>query len=329
MQKAAIVILNYNGEKTLNQFLPSVVQHSNFSIYVADNASSDLSVELLKKKFPSVHLLLMEKNFGFAEGYNRALEMLKSKFSYYILLNSDVAVTPNWDIELLQFLEVDPFLAGIQPKILSYSKPEFFEHAGAAGGFIDLLGYPYCRGRLFNSLEKDYSQYDDEVLVDWVSGACMAVRSALYHQTKGFDPTYFAHMEEIDWCWRLRRMGYQFKYTGKVTVFHQGASTLSKSNPQKTFLNFRNNLFTLKKNLPRFNWMWVYGVRLVLDALAALSFFIRGDADHAGKVFKAHWEFLRDDKKIHSPTNSSKSNGKIKFLIWTYYIRRNKQYPGP
>lgn len=326
MQQAAIVILNYNGEKTLAKFLPSVVKHSTFPIFVADNASTDHSVEVLKENFLDVKLILLDENHGYAGGYNLALEKIQGNFSYYILLNSDVEVSENWDKILIDYLDAHPNVAGVQPKILSYSNPEFFEHAGAGGGYIDELGYPYCRGRLFNSVEKDNGQYDDEVVVDWVSGACMAVRADSFHSIGGFDPSYFAHMEEIDWCWRLRCQGYVFKYLGSTWVFHQGASTLSRSNPKKTFLNFRNNLSTLKKNLPASRWKKVYFLRIFLDALAAISFLFNGGFRHSLMVAKAHLNFHKVKHFSNTDSTHCKGNGKIRFLVWTYYIKGIKKY---
>ncbi|RZS96227.1 glycosyltransferase family 2 protein [Cecembia calidifontis] len=327
MQKAAIVILNYNGEETLRRFLPSVLQFSVYPVYVADNASTDSSLDFLKSNYPNVHLIALDFNFGYAGGYNQALEQIKGEFEYYILLNSDVEVTAGWDVGLVTYLDDKPNVAGVQGKILSYQCPKYFEYAGAAGGFIDNFGYPYCRGRFFETLEEDLGQYDDEISVDWVSGACMAIRAELFHKSGGFDASYFAHMEEIDWCWRLRREGYTFRYVSNVNVYHMGGATLSHANPKKTYLNFRNNLATLKKNLSGSTWEKVYVLRVFLDALASINFLLKGGVKHAVMVFKAHRDY---GKMISLPINpikgDIKGNGRVKCLLWDYYIRGKKRY---
>ena len=252
MSRTAIVILNYNGEKLLPQFLPSVLQHSaDAEIIVADNASSDQSIALLKKNFPKIRLIQLDENYGFCGGYNRALRQIHA--DYYVLLNSDVEVTAHWLTSMTQLLDSHPGIAAVQPKILSYHQKEKFEHAGAGGGFIDSLGYPFCRGRIFDHIEEDTGQYNDELPVFWCSGACMMIRSEAYHAFGGFDEDFFAHMEEIDLCWKLHRTNQSVYYCGKSTVYHVGAGTLGYGNPRKIFLNFRNGLaliykhFTLRK----------------------------------------------------------------------------------
>jgi GT2 family glycosyltransferase len=327
MLKAAIVILNYNGQDTLRQFLPSVIKYSKFPVYVADNASSDNSRTLLRSDFPEVNLISLNENFGFAGGYNKALAQIRNKYTYYILLNSDVEVTDAWDSDLIACLQANKGFAGVQPKILSYNDPDYFEHAGAGGGFIDGFGYPYCRGRFFDTLEKDSGQYDDDITVDWVSGACMAIRADLFHDSGGFDAAFFAHMEEIDWCWRMRCQGHEFKYIGKVKVYHLGGATLARSNPRKTYLNFRNNLSTLKKNLPKATWIRIYLARIFLDLLAALVFFLRGGKEHAKMVIKAHKDFGENKKEVHSTYNKQcKRNGTIHLLLLEYYIKGRKNF---
>ena len=327
MQKAAIVILNYNGVETLSKFLPSVIKHSTFPVYVADNASSDNSIDLLKENFPQVRLISLKQNFGFAGGYNEAFRSIQGKYKFYILLNSDVEVTDRWDINLIKYLEAHPYVAGVQPKILSFGQRDHFEHSGAGGGFIDSLGYPYCRGRFFETIEKDRGQYDDEVTVDWVSGACMAIQSEIFHESGGFDASYFSHMEEIDWCWRMRCEGYLFKYYGLVGIYHVGGATLAHSNPKKTYLNFRNNLTTLKKNLPNRDWIKVYCARIVLDTLAAFVFMMKGNLDHAKMVFRAHHDFNRIKNQSSVATNREcQRNGEIQFLLWEYYIKGRKTF---
>lgn len=326
MAKAAIVILNYNGEETLNKFLPSVIKYSDFPVYVADNASTDNSLVLLEENFPEVSLISLKQNYGFAGGYNESLARIQGKYNYYILLNSDVEVTAGWDLKLIAYLEADKNIAGVQPKILSFERREYFEHAGAGGGFIDGFGYPYCRGRFFDTIEKDMGQYDDELVVDWVSGACMAVRADLFHQSGGFESSFFAHMEEIDWCWRIRCQGYQFKYFGEVEVYHVGGATLARSNPRKTYLNFRNNLSTLKRNLPKATWIRVYSARILLDFLAAIVFLLRGGQEHAKMVLKAHRDFKKNTNSMIYKKKECKRNGKIHLLLWEYYIKRRKSY---
>lgn len=327
MQQAAIVILNFNGEETLRKFLPSVVNHSSYPVIVSDNASTDSSVDFLRSHYPQISIIQMEDNFGFAGGYTRALNTIRGEFEYYILLNSDVEVTPHWDENMIAWLEKRKDVAAVQPKILSYQNPDFFDYAGAAGGYMDNLGYPYCRGRFFETIEKDQGQYDDEVEVDWTSGACMAIRSEAFHRGQGFDPAYFAHMEEIDLCWKLRRMGYTLYYTGAVKVYHVGGATLSRTSPRKTYLNFRNNLAALKNNMSPFKWRSVYLMRCLLDLLAAIVFLIQGKGDHSMMIWKAHRDFRKIAKgfdKYFGPMVHTK--GKIKFLLWRYYFLGSRKY---
>jgi GT2 family glycosyltransferase len=326
MQKAAIVILNFNGGETLRKFLPSVVRFSNFPVIVADNASQDNSLEILEN-YPQVRVICLEKNHGFAGGYTRVLEMLKGSFQYYVLLNSDVEVTENWDLALIKWLDGRPDVAALQPKILSYQRPEFFDHAGAGGGYVDIFGYPYCRGRFFDQIERDEGQYDDDVQVDWTSGACMAIKAKAFHEAGGFDGDYFAHMEEIDLCWRLKRMGLSLYYTASAKVYHVGGATLSRDNPQKTYLNFRNSLLTLRKNLPNIYWLPIYISRIFLDLLAAMVFFVRNQRHHAIMVLKAHKEFKKLHKRFEKRYGKKTgSKGKIKFLLWHFYILGKRKY---
>ena len=239
MTKTAVVILNYNGEKFLREFLPVVIKLSgNAKIVVADNGSTDLSVELLKQKFPTVELIRLDNNYGFCGGYNRALKQVEAE--YYVLLNSDVEVTPEWLEPLVALLDSSSDIAAAQPKVLSYNDKDHFEYAGAAGGFMDSLGYPFCRGRLFDITEKDTGQYNDTREVFWATGACLIIRSAVYHKLGGLDEDFFAHMEEIDLCWKVQRAGHKVYYCGTSHVFHVGGGTLSKSNPRKTYYNLRN-----------------------------------------------------------------------------------------
>ncbi|MFD2201799.1 glycosyltransferase family 2 protein [Shivajiella indica] len=326
MQKAAIVILNYNGGETLRKFLPSVIRYSKFPIIIADNASEDHSLEVLEK-FPEVQVIRLDKNYGFAGGYTRVLESFKGNYQYYILLNSDVEVTENWDSGLIDWLDSHPDVAALQPKILSYPRPDNFDHAGAGGGFLDVFGYPYCRGRFFDHIEKDEGQYDDDLMVDWTSGACMAIREEAFHKGKGFDGDYFAHMEEIDLCWRLRRMGYSLYYTGSVKVYHVGGATLSPSNPQKTYLNFRNSLLTLRKNLPNLYWSAIYISRIFLDMLASTVFFFKNEKKHSKMIIKAHLDFLKMHKKYEKELGPRiPPRGRVRFLLWNFYIMGKRKY---
>lgn len=293
MSKVAVVILNYNGEKLLRQFLPSVIQHSTLAtVIVADNGSDDESIKLLTSEFPSVALIQLRENFGFCKGYNEALQQVDADI--YILLNSDVEVTPHWLEPMLELFECDHHIAAVQPKILSYSLRNKFEYAGAGGGLIDVLGYPFCRGRVFQHIEEDHGQYNDEREVFWASGACIAIRSSVYHQHNGLDEDFFAHMEEIDLCWKIHRTDKKVFYTGKSTVYHLGAGTLSYQSPRKTYLNFRNNLSMLVKHYDSMELLWKFPVRIILDWMAALMFLLKGDAANGGAVLQAHVSIFKN-----------------------------------
>ena len=290
MNKIAVVILNYNGKSFLEKFLPSVIQNSdNHTIVVADNASTDDSIGFMKTTYPEVRLIEMEKNTGFSQGYNLALKEIEAE--YYVLLNSDVEVTPQWLQPLAEFMDTHPQVAACQPKIKAYHNKTHFEYAGAAGGFIDKLGYPFCRGRVFDDVEADEGQYNDNKEVFWATGACMFVRSSLYWQLEGLDNDFFAHMEEIDLCWRFKNAGYQIYYVGASEVYHVGGGTLHKSNPRKTFLNFRNNLILLYKNLPARKLWFILWLRFWLDGIALLRFLLKKQWGDAGAVSKAYWQF--------------------------------------
>ena len=285
MDKVAVVILNWNGEEMLRRFLPGVLAHTQAEIYVADNASTDKSLELLSVDFPVVKTILLERNYGFAEGYNRALAQIEAE--YFVLLNSDVEVKDDWISPMLQYLDTHPEVAACQPKILSWHAPDKFEYAGAAGGYMDAWGYPYCRGRIMNTVETDEGQYDTVAPVFWATGAALMVRSAVYYEVGGLDARFFAHMEEIDFCWRLRSRGYDIVCIPSAVVYHVGGGTLPKENPNKTYLNFRNNLYMLYKNLPQEDLASVMRVRAVLDYVAAFSFMLKGQLPNALAVFRA------------------------------------------
>ncbi len=293
MSKTAIVILNWNGRALMEKFLPSVVACSPSeiaSVIVADNGSTDDSLAMLRKKFPSVGLIELGRNYGFAEGYNQALKHIDA--DYVVLLNSDVEVTPGWLDAPLGALESDPQIVAAQPKIRARREPERFEYAGAAGGYLDRYGYPFCRGRILGAVETDRGQYDTPADLLWATGACLFIRTAVYKAAGGLDAGFFAHQEEIDLCWRLRARGYRVVCTPDSVVYHVGGATLSTESPRKTFLNFRNNLLMLYKNLPEEALGHVMRVRFWLDYLAALKFLLSGHPANAKAVYQARKEFF-------------------------------------
>ena len=322
-KKIAVVILNWNGAKLLEQFLPSVVAYSDeANIYVADNASTDNSIAVIKEQFPSVKIIQNEGNFGFAMGYNIALQAIEEP--NYALVNSDIEVTENWLSPILSLFDNEPNIGIIQPKILDYKNKECFEYAGAAGGYIDNYGYPYCRGRIFDTLEKDNHQYEDETEIFWASGACFFIRKEIYRKLNGFDPDFFAHQEEIDLCWRAFNLGYSAKYTSKSVVYHVGGATLNQSNPKKTFLNFRNSLLMLLKNLPSNQLVPILFMRLTLDGIAGIQFIFKGKFAHCFAVLKAHFYFY------HLINYTLKKRGEIqkenyfhtKSIVFNYFVSK-------
>lgn len=287
--KAAVIILNWNGKKLLERYLPSVITHSeNAKIYVADNASTDDSLNYLSRAYPEIAILKNVSNLGFAGGYNKALQYVEEDI--YVLLNNDVEVTHGWLTGICSVFETSDKIAAVQPKIKSIQNPKQFDYAGAAGGFIDALGYPFCRGRIFDHIEEDKGQYDTDIEIFWASGACFAIRKDCFRQAKGFDESYFAHQEEIDLCWRLKNLGYSIWCSSKSEVYHQGGGTLSSSSPHKTFLNFRNSLFSVLKNLEKSPLLIIF-IRMLLDGLAAIRFLFRGEFSHFIAIFKAHLSF--------------------------------------
>lgn len=326
--KIAVVILNWNGRSLLEEFLPSVVDYSSdASVYIADNASTDSSVQFIQEKFPSVKLIQNLENGGYAKGYNDALKNLKE--DVFVLLNNDVAVTENWLRPFIKAFSEDSNLAAAQPKILDYNRKEYFEYAGAAGGFIDRLGYPYCRGRIFNSLEKDKGQYDDDISIFWATGAALFVRRNAFEKTGGFDEDLFAHQEEIDLCWRLQRLGGTIKYIHSSKVYHLGAGTLSASNPRKTFFNFRNTLLILLKNASGAHTYWLLFQRMILDALAGIQFLIQAKPKHFIAILKAHFSFYQLFGKFHKKRRKQSSSlkyWKIYSVVWEYFIRKNRTF---
>ena len=332
--KVAVVILNWNGEAMLRRFLPTVVRYScdEAEIWVADNASGDASVQLLREHFPSVRLIQLDKNYGFAEGYNRALAQIEAE--YYVLLNSDVEVTHHWLTPLVEYMDAYPDVAACQPKLLSEANRDYFEYAGASGGFIDRYGYPFCRGRIFNTVEEDNGQYDYIIDILWATGACMLIRSADYREVHGLDGRFFAHNEEIDLCWRLRQRGRRIVCIPESEVYHVGGGTLPKSNPTKTFLNFRNNLPMLYKNLPDGELKGVMRVRRVLDYVAALKMLVadRSWADFKA-VVKARRAFYRwrhnfdDDCREIGRTRTASPSERVGYsILWQYYVKGRKTF---
>lgn len=294
MKKVAVVILNYNGRKFLEEFLPNVIANTDDAlaeIVVADNASTDGSVEFMREHFPEIRLIVNDFNGGFATGYNLALRQIEAE--YFVLLNSDIEVTPHWIEPVIELMDSDPKIAACQPKILSYYEKEKFEYAGASGGFIDRYGYPFCRGRLFQHLEEDRGQYDDVAEVFWATGACMFVRADLYLQHGGLDDSFFAHMEEIDFCWRMKNLNYKIYCCPQSKVYHIGGGTLPKSSARKTYLNFRNNLSLLYKNLPPGCVFWTIAYRILLDWVAALKFLCNGSLKDYWAVIRAHVAFYK------------------------------------
>ena len=311
MKQTAVVILNYNGAGMLRRFLPSVIEYSHeASIYVADNGSSDESCDVVRNEFPAVKLMVLDHNYGFAEGYNRALAQVDEE--YAVLLNSDVEVTRGWLSPMTQFLDSNPEVAACQPKLLSFKQKDFFEYAGAAGGFIDKWGYTFCRGRIFNTVERDSGQYDDTTDVFWATGAALMIRNEVYKNNGGLDGRFFAHMEEIDLCWRLRSRGYRIACVPQSHVYHVGGATLKKENPQKTYLNFRNNLLMIYKNAPDCQLKKIMLFRKVFDNVAALKFLASGDY----AAFKAVRKARRDFKAIRSGYDKARAEN-MKLAVTT------------
>jgi len=333
--KVAIVILNWNGAHFLKQFLPVLFEHTpldNTAVYVADNGSTDDSIQLLQKEFPTVNLILFDKNYGFAGGYNKALEQISA--DYYMILNSDVEVSANWLKPMVDYLDHNPEVAACQPKILTYHQKNYFEHAGAAGGFIDYLGYPLCRGRILAQTEEDKGQYDDITDIFWATGACLLIRAELFHAMGGFDADFFAHMEEIDLCWRLKSRGYRIVCVPQTKVWHVGGGTLQVENPHKTYLNFRNNLLMLYKNLPAKKLQKVLLIRFFMDYLAALQLLLTGKAKNAWVVIKARLDYrkmktkMKDRRKENLKHAVQTDIPEIlqKSIIFNYYILGKKSF---
>lgn len=301
MKKIAVVILNWNGRKLLEEFLPSVIQystHPDIDIVVADNGSTDDSLTFLETVYPQVTRIVLPQNYGFADGYNRALKQVES--DYYVILNSDVEVTEDWLLPVIEFLDNNEDVVAVQPKILAQRNKDYFEYAGASGGFLDKYGYPFCRGRIFQKVEQDKGQYDAPLDILWATGACLIIRSREFFDAGGFDSSFFAHMEEIDLCWRLNNRGWRIVCLPSSVIYHVGAATLKKENPRKTFLNFRNNLIMLYKNLPQEHLKRVMTIRLILDYIAAIQFTLTGKYANAKEVIRAHKDFYDNRREYRS-----------------------------
>ncbi len=331
MAKISIVILNYNGKTFLEKFLPSVIKFSpGCEVVVADNFSSDQSVAFLKEHYPQVRLLEFSQNFGFCGGYNRAIEKLDAE--YFVILNSDIEVTENWIDPVISLFESDKNIAAIQPKLLDYHHKDKFEYAGGAGGFIDKLGYPFCRGRIFDTIETDTGQYNDTQEVFWATGACFFIRGELFKSYGGFDESFFAHMEEIDLCWRMKKDGYSIYYCGDSEVYHVGGGTLTYANPRKTYLNFRNSLMVIIKNLSFGDLIWKLPARWTIDYVAILKFLISGDFRDSLMVIKAHFYVIRhfsETLKKRKKTGKRSFNSKgifPKSLLFSYHIARVRNF---
>ena len=333
--RTAVVILNWNGEKFLNQFLPVLLRNTQLpgvDIYVADNASTDNSLSLIEEQFPTVKTLLLDKNYGFAGGYNKALAQINA--DYFVLLNSDVEVTENWLQPLLNYMNENADVAACQPKIKSFYNRDYFEHAGASGGFIDYLGFPFCRGRVVGTAEMDRGQYDTVIDVFWATGACLLIRSELYNQVGGLDDEFFAHMEEIDLCWRLKGQGFRIVCIPQSEVYHVGGGTLQVEHPHKTYLNFRNNLLMLYKNLPQKSLSNIMRWRMLFDYAAAFQLFVTGKPQNAKSVLKARKDFKKMlpgfvDKRIENLSSATRTDFPEmlrKSIVIEYYLKGNKTY---
>ncbi len=324
----AVVILNWNGKALLEQFMPSVVKsvYPNLQLIVGDNNSTDDSVAFLKSNYPDVRIIVNDHNYGFAEGYGKVLEQVDA--DYFILLNSDVEVPTNWIQPVIDAMEMDSNIAVAQPKIKWQKNKSQFEYAGAAGGYLDLHGFPFCRGRLFDTVEMDTNQYEDQKEIFWASGAALFIRSKCWKEAGGLDPDFFAHMEEIDLCWRLKNLGYKVIYCPTAEVYHVGGGTLNANNPYKTYLNFKNNLVIMQKNLPLNDAYSRIFIRMCLDFIAWIHFVVQGKTDFAFSINKAHLHFLQNlsrngRKRTNKQIDFQKHSGQYSSsIVWAYFIKK-------
>ncbi|MFO7655736.1 MAG: glycosyltransferase family 2 protein [Bacteroidales bacterium] len=335
MLKTAIVILNWNGKKFLERFLPSVISNSNgngFAVYIADNGSTDESLPWLEENYPLVRLIRLDKNYGYAQGYSLALQQIEAE--YFVLLNSDVEVTPHWVSPIIELMDNDKSIAACMPKIKSFQNNELFEYAGAAGGFIDRYGYPFCRGRILNVIEKDQGQYNDITEIFWASGACMFLRASLYFEAGGLDAGFFAHMEEIDLCWRMKRLGYKVMYSPEVTVYHVGGGTLPNNTPHKIYLNYRNNLYLLYKNLASEKLFTTLFMRMILDGISSCLYIMQGKFSFFWSVLRAHAAFYLSIRELCKKRKIFNKNEKIrnpsgifrKSILYRFFIKNERYF---
>ncbi len=328
--KVAVVILNWNGKTLLKKFLPSVVKYSmdEAEIYIADNNSTDDSISFIKENYPDIKIVQNKKNGGYAKGYNDALQHIDADI--YALVNSDIEVTSGWLTPVIDQFKNNPNTVAVQPKLLDFKDKSKFEYAGAAGGFVDFMGYPYCKGRIFMDLETDQNQYDNSYDIFWATGACFFIRSEIYHKLNGFDEDYFAHQEEIDLCWRIQNEDYKIQYVGASTVYHVGGATLKESNPHKTFLNFRNSLFTIAKNVPKRFVFFVIFFRLILDGIAGIKFIFELRPIHTWSIIKAHFSFYANFPKMlrkrkHISFKQTKYFHTFS-IVWQHFILRKNKF---
>jgi GT2 family glycosyltransferase len=330
MIKTAIVILNWNTRHYLEKFLPFLVKYTSLpdvQLVLADNGSTDDSVEFVRKYYPAVTTIVFDKNYGFAEGYNIALKQVNAE--YYIILNSDIEVTENWLPPLLTILEQNDKIAACMPKIRSYLNPGYFEYAGAAGGFLDKFGYPFCKGRIFTTLEKDDGQYDGTYQIQWATGACLAIKAELFHKFEGFDPYFFAHQEEVDLCWRLINAGYEIYCTSNSLIYHIGGGTLPKSNPHKTYLNFRNTLVLLYKNTHTLRFIYIFLIKLILDAIAVLKVLCEKKPKDALAIIMAHLSFYKYFFYHKKPDITNYFSQELIFnksIVFQYFILKKMKF---
>lgn len=332
LPKAAVVILNWNGKKFLEQFLPAVLAttYSNYEIVIADNGSSDDSVPFLQQTYPQIRIIRLDKNYGFAKGYNEALKQVTAE--YYVLLNSDVEVIPGWLEPMVALLERDKNIAACQPKILSFANKKIFEYAGAAGGWLDKYGYPFAKGRVFDICEEDHGQYDQSEPIFWASGASLFIRSSVFHEAKGFDEYFFAHQEEIDLCWRIQLAGYKIYSCPSSVIYHVGGGTLPRGNSLKTYLNFRNNHIMLSKNLPLAKKLWIIPARNLLDAVSAWKGLLSGDGGYFIAILRAHaafikwWLFYKHKSIFPSGREAALSGYLQKNMVWQHFVKKKKKF---
>ncbi|MBN2610225.1 MAG: glycosyltransferase family 2 protein [Bacteroidales bacterium] len=335
MLKTAIVILNWNGRSFLERFLPSVISNSNgngFAVYIADNGSTDDSLPWLEKNHPLVKIIRFDRNYGFAQGYSLALQQIEAE--YFVLLNSDVEVTPHWVSPIIKLMDNDKSIAACMPKIKSFQDKELFEYAGAAGGFIDRYGYPFCRGRILNVIEKDQGQYEEISEIFWASGACMFLRASSYFEAGGLDAGFFAHMEEIDLCWRLKRLGYKVMYSPEAAVYHVGGGTLPNNTTPKIYLNYRNNLYLLFKNLAPEKLFTTLFIRLFLDGISSCLYIAQGKFSFCWSVLRAHTSFYLNIRKLYRKRKNFKRIEKVrhpsgifrKSILYRFFIKKERHF---